>query len=365
MSTIDRRTLNRTRLRRQWLTEPREATPVRAMEHLVGLQAQLGDPPYYQLWSRLANFTVDDLSASLLDKSAVRVALMRGTIHLVSARDCLALRPVLQASMDKTLFNGSQYGKRVTGVDLADLIAEGRRLLAAAPLSNDVLASGLAERFPGYAGTDLAYVLRCAMPLIQVPPRGVWGEGGALTYASTSQWLGAEPAATPDVDDVIRRYLAAFGPATIQDFQVWAGLTQTKPAFERLRDRLVVHHDADGRELFDLPELELADPDEPLAPVVLGPFDNILLSHRDREFVISKAAQKRVFTQNGIVKGTILIDGFVAASWKPVLKKKSARIEIEPFETLNSKVRQSIASRARRLLDFAAPDADSHAVEFG
>lgn len=366
MTTLDNRALNRARLHRQWLTEPRDTTALAAMEHLVGMQAQLGDPPYYQLWSRLRDFRTDDLSAALDDRTAVRVALMRGTIHLVTAADALRLRPLVQPYLTATMFNGSVSGKRIVGVDADELAAEGQRLLAEGPLHVDDLGAGLAKRFDGFAATDLAYGLRCLLPLIQTPPRGVWGKGGGLTYASTRQWLGAEPELDPDAALVaaIPRYLAAYGPASIQDFQTWSSRTRTAAAFERLRDQLVVHHDTTGRELFDLPGRALPDPDRPLEPMLLGSFDNILLSHRDREFIISKDAQKRVFTHNGIVKGTILLDGFVAGSWKPALRKKTARIDVEPFTALSKRQRERLEHTALELLDFAAPGVEDRTVDF-
>lgn len=366
MKTLDARALNRARLHRQWLTERRDATPLQAMEHLVGMQAQLGDPPYYQLWTRLKDFRTEDLSRALHDRSAVRVVLMRGTIHLVAAADALRLRPVVQPYLSQTLFSGGEHGKQIVGVDVGALVAEGRRLLADKPQSADDLAAALQERFGDYPGPSLVYGLRGAMPLIQTPPRGVWGQGGGLTYASTGQWLDSDCELDPEtaLDEAIPRYLAAYGPATIQDFQTWSSRTRTAAAFERLRDRLVVHRDDNGRELFDVPGAETPDGRQPLEPLLLGAFDNILLSHKEREFIISKAAQQRVFTQNGIIKGTILIDGFVAGSWRPTLKKKSARVDIEAFSTLTARQREQLEHRALRLLDFAAPDADDRTVEF-
>lgn len=366
MTTLDDRALNRARLHRQWLTEPRAATVSDAMEHLVGMQAQQGDPPYYQLWSRLRDFRIDDLSAALHDRVAVRVVLMRGTIHLVTARDALLLRPVVQPYLTQTIFNGSQSGRRLVGIDPDALVAEGRRLLAEAPLSADDLGAGLAERFPGFAGNDLAYGLRGLLPLIQVPPRGVWGLSGGLTYASTRQWLGAEPEPDPEaaLDAAIPRYLAAYGPASIQDFQAWSGRTRAAAGFERLRDRLIVHHDRHGRQLFDLPELDLPDPDTAVVPTLLGAFDNILLSHQDRGFILGDVPVKRVITQNGLVNGTVLIDGFVGGTWKPTLKKKSARVDIAAFAPLTTTDRDHLESEARRLLDLVAPGVDDRTVAF-
>ncbi|HZE37821.1 MAG TPA: winged helix DNA-binding domain-containing protein [Stackebrandtia sp.] len=354
------RALNRARLRRQWLTERRPATALEAMEHVVGMQAQQGDAPYYQLWSRLRDFVTDDLSRLLTGRLAVRVVLMRGTIHLVSAADCRRLRPVIQPFLDKILFSGSQQGRRLTGVDTAKLVAVGEELLASEPLHVNDLAARLGERIAGFGGDDLAYGLKCAMPLLQVPPRGVWGRGGGLVYASPRQWLGT-PEAPSHLDETVRRYLAAFGPAGVADFQAWSSLTRTAEAFDRLDLRR--YRDADGRELFDLPDAPPPDADAPVRPTLLGPFDNILLSHADRGFIVPERHRGGVFTKNGLIPGTVLIDGMVAGAWKTKLAKKKATIHLELFEPAGPSEREAVAAEAEALLEFAAPAATERHVE--
>lgn len=358
------RALNRARLDRQWLLQPRDASPMEAMEYLVGLQAQAGDAPYYQLWSRLTHFSLDDLSRLLTSRRAVRVVLMRGTIHMVSARDCARLRPIVQPFLDRVTFNGSSAGKRLVGLDSAELVSCGLDLLAGGPLHVDELGERLAERFSSFAGPDLAYALRCATPLIQVPPRGVWGKGGGLVYASAQQWLPAPEDPQPTLEETILRYLAAFGPASVQDFQTWSSLTRTGEAFQRLRSRLVSYSDESGQELFDLVDTPLPDPDTPVRTKLLGAFDNILLSHADRRHIISKPDQKRLFTHNGLVRGPVLIDGFVAGLWKPAMKAKTATVRFEAFCGWSSADRELLEAEALRLLDFAGGTAAKRIVEF-
>ena len=358
------RALNRALLDRQWLLRRTDRSVPEVVEHLVGLQAQQGDPPYYQLWSRIAGFQPDDLSRLLLNRELVRVALMRGTIHLVTARDCMGMRAAVQPYLSRTLFSGSQFGKRIAGVDPDELTAAAGRLLADGPLTNDELAQRLEQLWPDHEGTALAYGARGLLPLIQVPPRGVWGQGGPLTYASASQWLDVEPA-EPDLPDLVLRYLAAFGPASVADFQKWSVLTRMAPVFDALRDRLTVYRDQNGRELFDVAGTALPDPDTPVPVTVVGPFDNLLLGHADKTRVISKDHEKRVAGVNAIIRGTYLVDGRVAGAWKVDRSRKThVRLAIERFSPLSDDQTDELVHRAEELLDFAAEDAPKRSIAF-
>ncbi|MEV6110636.1 winged helix DNA-binding domain-containing protein [Streptomyces sp. NPDC051940] len=363
MGVLSTRALNRALLERQWLTGRRDATPVEAMEHLAGLQAQAGDAPYYQLYSRLEGFTTDTLSEALTSRAAVRVVLMRGTIHMVSARDALRMRAVVQPFLDSVLFN-STYGQKCVGLDPDAVATAARKVLAEGPLPADELGARLAGRWPDREPGALTYLARCLLPLVQVPPRGVWGEGGGLVYALADQWLDGESATDPAPDDLVLRYLAAFGPASVADAQKWSSLSGLAAAFERLRPRLVSYRDEHGRELFDLAGTELPDPDTKIAPFLLGPFDNALLSHADRTRIIDKDHVKRVFTQNGLVRGGVMLDGFVAGLWKPVLKRRSAVVEVEPFRALKARERTAVERLAGEVLDFAAPGVERRSVVF-
>lgn len=362
-TVLDARALGRALLHRQWLVERHQAPPLDAVEHLVALQAQSGDAPYYQLWSRLAGFTTGDLSALLTGRQAVRVVMMRGTIHLVSARDALRLRVVVQPYLDRTL-PATTAGRKVPGLDPAELADAARTALAAGPLHNDELGARLAARWPDAEPNDLAYLARSLLPLVQVPPRGVWGASGGLVYAHADQWLGAPSATDPAADETVLRYLAAYGPASVADVQKWLSLTRLKPVFDRLRPRLVTYRDTAGRELFDLAGTELPDPASPVPPLLLGPFDNVLLAHADRTRIIDKADERRVFTVNGIVRGTMLLDGRVAGVWQPELKRTSAAVELRPFTALSGADKDQLAAAAADLLAFAAPEAEKTEVRF-
>ncbi|CAM3364231.1 winged helix DNA-binding domain-containing protein [Stackebrandtia soli] len=349
------RELNRTLLDRQWLLERRSATAVDVAQHLIGLQAQQGNPPYYGIWSRADGPTIDDISAAILDKRLARVVLMRGTIHLATADDCLNLRAVVQPHLDRTLWD-STYGKRSAGVDPKAVVEVGLAALIDGPMSNKDIGVTLEEAFPGHDGNALAYLLRTLTPLVQTPPRGVWGRGGTLRYASAENWFGRPPGTDDTPDETLLRYLAAFGPASVHDMRKWSAVTGLATAVDRLRPKLRTYTAPDGRELFDLADASISDPDTHAPARLLAAFDNALMLHTTRERIIDADSSKRIFTKNGIVEGTFLVDGFVAGSWKPTITKTSASISLTPFRSIDREWTDALVAEAERILRIAAPD---------
>lgn len=339
------RELNRATLARQLLLQRHAMPALRAVEHLVGLQAQAPFPPYFGLWSRLEGFRPEELAGLLTGREAVRIVLMRGTVHLVSAADCLTLRPLTQPLLTKYLHSG--YSGQLAGLDLAAVVEAGRAALTEGPLTAAKLGTLLAGPFPGPAPADLAQVMRMLAPLVQVPPRAVWGKAGQTAYATAESWLGRELHPSPSLEDLVVRYLAAFGPATVADVQAWSGLTGLREVVERLRPRLVEL----DRGLFDLPDAPRPGPDVEAPVRLLAPFDNVLLSHADRRRIISDEHRKRVITVNGQVLGTVLVDGFVQGVWK----RDKQVVTVEMFEPVSPGRAQEIRDEAAGLLAFAEP----------
>ncbi|HWH96653.1 MAG TPA: winged helix DNA-binding domain-containing protein [Baekduia sp.] len=370
MPSLDRRALNRALLARQWLLDPpRAATPLAAIEHLLGLQAQDVKAPYFQLWPRIADFDPTELSALLEAREAVRIVVMRGTIHLVSARDALLLRPIVQEVITRA--TEGNWGAGAEGVDRAELAAAGRALVDAEPRTFAQLGALLAERWPEADPPSLAQHIRARVPLVQVPPRGLWRRSGAPAHTSIENWVGdaaAAAAPVPTIDAVVRRYLGAFGPASVQDMQKWSGLTRLAAAFERLRGELVSFTDAETgkRELFDLPDAPRPPASTPVGPRLVGPFDNLILSHADASRVLPVEHRQKVMTQNGLIAGMVLIDGFVAGNWRIKATKKLATLTIATFgsKAYRKKDQAAIARDGDRLLRFAAPEAARREVAF-
>ena len=245
--------LNRATLARQMLLE-RETLPVaEALEHLVGMQAQAPDAPYIGLWSRLEAFRTDELAQLVGERRAVRTHLMRATIHLVTAPDCLSLRPLFEPLLHRG-FQASGFARGLTGLDLASIAEAGRTLLAERPRTREELGAKLAERWPGRDASAPAYATTFLVPLVQVAPRGIWRAGGVAAWTPIENWLGRALVSPAAVDELVRRYLGAFGPATVRDIQAWSGLTRLRQIVDRLRPDLITFRDEAGNELFDLPD---------------------------------------------------------------------------------------------------------------
>jgi hypothetical protein len=350
------RELNRATLERQMLLRRRELPALDAIEHLVGLQAQAPSPPYIGLWTRLKDFRPDELGRLILERRAVRIALMRNTVHLVSARDCLALRPLVQPVLDRTLYSTRANRAHLEGVDAEALVAAGRALLGERPRTAKELGEQLQEQWPERDPAALARAIRHLLPLIQVPPRGVWGKSGPAAHTTAESWLGSPLDPAPSIEHVILRYLGAFGPATVKDVQTWSGLTRLGEVVERLRPRLRTFRDERGRELFDLPDAPMPDPDTPAPSRFLPEFDNLILSHADRTRFIAEEYRKALASRNGMVPAAFLTGGFVQGTWKTEWSRGRASLEIKPFEPLAKVDRDALAEEGEILLRFTGAE---------
>jgi len=312
------------------------------IERLVGMQAQVPENPYVALWSRLEGFDPHEVSDLLAERRAVRGHAMRSTIHLLSARDCLAIQPLTRP----VLLRGfeSPFRRGLTGADPDEIAAAGLELLEERPRTRAELSKLLAPRWADADPANLAYAVSHYGRLVQVPPRGLWGRGGQATWAPTDHWLtGHEPASTT-IDELLLRYLAAFGPATAADARTWSGLTGLRAVFERLRPQLVSFRDERGRELFDVPDAPFPDPDTPAPPRFLPEYDNVALSHDDRSRIIGSdwpgqppAGPKWT--------GSLLVDGFYRGRWRIT----DGELSIEGLEPT-----PELEAEGRRLHEFAA-----------
>jgi hypothetical protein len=352
------RALNRALLARQLLLERRAMPAAEAIEHLVGLQAQEPLEPYVGLWSRLQDFDPQELAALVEARQAVRTLLMRRTLHLVTARDSLALRPVHQRMLETRMLGTLR--RRLPGVDLAELAAAGRPLFEEQPRTLSEVGRALVERWPGVAPRDLGDALSSLVPLVQVPPRGIWGRGGPARNTTIETWLGRpleDPA--PPADALVRRYLAAYGPAATADIRAWSGLSGLRDAVERLRPSLRTFRDERGRELLDLPDGPLPDPDVPAPPRFLPAFDNAVLSYDDRTRIVDDA-------DRGLsVEGArfVLVDGRVAATWAVERDRVTATLRITALTRLGREHRDAITGEGRSLLAFLTDPAAERRVE--
>ncbi|MDQ4213030.1 winged helix DNA-binding domain-containing protein [Microbacterium capsulatum] len=361
--TLDRRALSRATLERQLLLRRSDLPVIDAVRHLVGLQAQTPHSWYVGLWSRLAGFAPAQAADPLTDRTLVRIALMRSTIHLVSADDARALRPLVQPVLDRDLYRNHTHGKPVAGIDMARLVADGAELLAPAPLTNPQLGARLAERWPDRAPASLVYAIRNQVPLVQVPPRGLWGRSGPIAHTTADAWLG--PDRTPPITPgrTIARYLGAFGPASVKDVQVWSGLTRLREVVDRMRPDLLTFRDENGQELFDLPDAPRPDPDMPAPPRFLYDFDNLLLSHADRSRVITDAHGQQGYRTQRPAPQILLVDGFTAADWTITREGDAATLTVRPYDRpFGTRDAAAVAEEGQALLAFTDPDAERREV---
>lgn len=310
---LTRRRLNRTLLLRQRLLERGTGSPSALVRHLVGLQAQESLPPYLSLAARLEDLDPLEVSRALEERALVRIVCLRGTIHLVEPADAVALRPWTDPVREREL-KASQVVRPAAGLDRARFLAALADVLADGPLPQPAISARLAERYPDVAPAALGQLARILAPLAQLPPRGCWKASGGVVYEYVDRWTGL-PLAEPDVPAIVRRYLAAFGPATAADVTAWSGVTRLGPVLTGMDD-LVRHEDEDGRVLFDVPDGSFADEDAAAPVRLLGTYDNVWLSHAARDRVTEPEKRRAWMGMNGGVGNVLLVDGWLEGIWR-------------------------------------------------
>jgi Winged helix DNA-binding domain len=346
---LSQRALSRATLARQYLLERASVRAVDAIERLAGMQSQAPLAPYVGLWTRLRDFASGELATLTQERQVVRLQLMRNTVHLVSARDALDWA-ALFAPLAAAEFNAN-FRAGTAGADLSAVLGEARRLLAERPRTRAELGRLLAERWPQAEPRALGYAATLHLVLCQVPPRGVWGKGGAATWAPLADWLGAPPGTGPAdsvVDALVLRYLGAFGPASVADVQAWSGLTRLREVVERLPVRSF--RGEAGQTLYDLPGAPRPASDTPAPPRFLPEYDNLLLSHSDRTRVIPHQRPVPLPPGNGATGGTFLIDGRWQGSWQ----LRDQKLRIRPFAELRPADRDGLLAEAAGLCAFIA-----------
>jgi Winged helix DNA-binding domain len=317
------------------------------IEHLVGMQAQEPKDPYVALWTRLQGFRPEELEALIEEREAVRMTLMRATIHLVTDRDCLALRPAMQSVCERMFWSGSPFGKRLDDVDVDEVLAVGRALLEEEPRTSAQLRTHLAERWPHQDAESLAATVAYLLPVVQVPPRGLWTRSGRATRTTAERWLGRRLRRTARPEAAVRRYLAAFGPASVKDIATWSGLVGVRAIVDRLRG-LRTFRDENGVELFDLEDAPLADPDAPAPVRFLPVYDNVFLSHADRARILEPGDKPRLGFSDGRFFSMLLIGGFLRAAWRV----RDGTVLVKPARRLAKKDAAAVEAEGRRLARF-------------
>ncbi|MEV4000910.1 winged helix DNA-binding domain-containing protein [Actinomadura sp. NPDC049753] len=351
--TLSARALNRALLGRQLLLRRADLPVVAAVERLLGLNAQDPNLPYLALWNRLEGFTINELTGAIESRELVRSTLMRATQHLLSVPDFRLIRPQLAPLLRRV--QRTAFGRRLAGADLDALVTEARGLLAdGRTLTRPELGRLLARRWPDADPSALGWSAQYLEPVVHPAPSGTWNVRGATPFAR-ADWTGVHREPTlQDACLLFRRYLTAFGPASVADARTWSGLGGLREVFDRLRPELRVFADASGRELFDLPDAPRPEGDVP-APVRLLPeFDATLLAHADRTRMMTTDIRRRV-CNGAAVAATVLVDGTVAATWTAKSAADAVTLTVRPFRPLSSADRSAIEAEAASLLAFTHP----------
>jgi hypothetical protein len=357
---LTRRALNRATLDRQLLLRRHIMPVLKAVAELGGMQAQAPLAPYAGLWTRLEDFKPEDLSTLISERAVLRAHVMRNTVHLVTAKDYLDSGQLFTRLRERGL--QAAFGKRLPGVDFAEVRAHAAAVLAGHEFTRGQLGKLLAERWPDVDESALGHAATHLLPVVQVPPRGIWGKTGQVTVTLIQDWLASPPAMPADAAErLVLRYLAAFGPATVNDIQTWSGLTRLREITERIAGQLRTFGGPGGEELLDLPDAPRPDPDTPAPPRFLPEYDNLLLSHADRTRVIPHGRPVPLPPGNGSSQGTLLIDGQWNATWKIT----PSVLHIQPFIPLSTADADAITAEGARLLGFAPESAESRDIRFG
>ncbi|MGH3038677.1 MAG: winged helix DNA-binding domain-containing protein [Gaiellaceae bacterium] len=325
-----------------------ERPAAEVVEHLVGMQAQEPRDPYVGLWSRVDGFRPAELEELIAGREAVRMVLMRGTIHLFTARDALALRPALATVPERVFRSGSPFGRRLGDVDVEEIVEAGRDLVEAEPRTRAELRRFLGERWPDRDAEAMVGAVGYLLPLVQIPPRGLWSRSGQATWTTVEAWLGRPLGRDASPDGAVRRYLAAFGPASTKDVAAWSGLTGVREIVERLRGQLRTFRDENGVELFDLPDSPLPDPDTPGPVRFLPQYDNFFLSHADRSRIGDPADRPLLGFGDERFFRLALVGGFIRAVWR----FEENTVVVKPARRLSKKDTAAVEAEGGQLADF-------------
>jgi hypothetical protein len=352
------RQLNRATLQRQLLLGRVRRPAIDVIRDFAGLQAQNPRDPYLALWSRLERFAPEELETLLVERAVVRLGVQRGTVHAIAADDCPVLRPLAQPIMSQQLRAHPDFKAAPQPIDVAAVTAYARDVLAERPRTARQLRDALAERFPGFDPAAMLIASRFHLAYVQVPPRGLWHRSGKVVGTTAEAWLGCALETDPAPDAIILRYVAAFGPATVQDAATWSRYTGLREVFDRLRPQLRTFRDDAGRELFDVPDSAIPDGDVPAPVRFLPEYDNVLLGHADRRrFVAADFRPRMPYERLGFL-GNLLVDGMLAGGWRA----DGPTLHVYTVDPLSSAALEAVEEEGRRLLALLRPGVEHDVV---
>jgi hypothetical protein len=335
------RELNRATLARQLLLERKRLSPTTVIERLVGMQAQSPSAPYVGIWTRTSSFRRATLERELVKGTVVRATMMRQTLHLVTRRDYAVIR----TAMSETNFPWESSEAKRLAPSMRALVARGHITAeeAYAHLEREHGLKGLPARRAWRAARVRAH-------LVHHHESALWDgrpDGRFVAFDEPETHVPLEARA-----EMLRRYLAAFGPATRRDIVAWSMMhvPEIGRSLDVLGPELRRFRDEQGRELLDVRRAPLPDPDTPAPVRFLPKWDNLLLAFFDRTRVLPEPYRKRVIKLNGDVAQTFLVDGFVAGTWQV----DDGHVTVEPFAPLAHATRREVDDEREHLEEFLA-----------
>ena len=366
LPSLTDRALGRALLERQLLLQRAAVTTVTAVARLAGLQAQWSPAPYIGLWTRLARFSIGDLEGALADHTVVKATVMRGTLHLLSSAEFPSFATATAAARSDLWRNP----KLEAGIDMDELEARLARYTARTPRTFDELAAFIDHAAPGDRDRQRYLIRRLVFnrgAMVHTPPSGTWRHYRTGGYVAGRSWVPdwREPPVEDATDHVVRRYLGAFGPATVDDVCSWSAIRT--PLIRESLGRLSGisrFRDERGRELFDLARAPRPDPETPAPVRFLPKWDSTLLGYAapERVRILPEPYRKAVILKNGDVLQTILVDGMVAGTWTTTVTRGEANLTVSPFTKLARADRAALAEEGERLVRFTDPEAKRHSV---
>lgn len=361
--TLTNRDLNRALLARQQLLKRKRLPVAQTIHNVGGLQTQEPKDAFVSLWSRIDGFKRERLLAAAEDRSIVRGSNLRCTIHTVTAEDFIKYRLPLQPVIARDTAN---WKDRYIGLDKPAVIKAVRKLLEDdVPRTARQIGEALGPQFPEAHVEGLTHCARIHVPVVMTPTDDRFGYSRPPKLMLAERFLGEKLAKDTPLSHFILWGIGAIGPCSTADLRTWSGMPGIREALEPLRPQLMIFRDEAGRELFDLPNAPRPKAETPAPIRFLGEFDNVALSHSDRARIVETEHAKLFnFSKNGRRAFTVLIDGFVKATWQINVKKKHATITVMPFENESKKTLGELEGEAEKLVKFVEPDAVGHSVEF-
>jgi hypothetical protein len=345
------RDLNRAVLARQFLLERHALSAPAALGRLLAVQAQLARAPFVGLWARTRDFSSTELRDAIRRREVVRATMVRGTLHLMLAEDLLAFRAALRTETELTL----PGGRRLTLDELEPSLSIAREHFRT-PASFEALR----ERIE-LAGLDevrmRAYAARLLLPLVQTNSEAPYGFDAGGEFVLADAWLDASVAEQPDMPGLVRRYLAAWGPATPGDFAAWSGMKAVARWFDALGDDVVTFRDERKRTLYDLRDAPRPGGETPAPARLLPEFDGVMLGWQDRTRMISTDDARLIANRNLQIPAVMLVDGFVRGTWKLERTRKAATLTVRAFRRLATREAEAVEHEALGLIRMFEGDA--------